>query len=219
MRYTLSCLLILLLLCFDARAQSSIEYLGIDHGLSNDFVTDIYQDKDGFMWFGTFNGLNRFDGYEFKVFKNNPLENKSLPDNRITDILEDQLGNLYIATKGGLGVLDMDRNHFTRVDLVRGDSKLQPIDFSIHQLEKDTHGQLFAASGKAGLLAINKDLTAHTVPLYRSGKASDQAYSVSSMCKTFDGRLMLMVQGIGLAMYDPKINVFKLLCREILMRH
>jgi signal transduction histidine kinase/ligand-binding sensor domain-containing protein/DNA-binding response OmpR family regulator len=204
MRYTLSCLLILLLLCFDAPAQSSIEYLGIDHGLSNDFVTDIYQDKEGFMWFGTFNGLNRFDGYEFKVFKNNPLENKSLPDNRITDILEDQLGNLYIATKGGLGVLDMDRNHFTRVDLVGGDSKLQPIDFSIHQLEKDTHGQLFAASGKAGLLAINKDLTAHTVPLYSSGKVSDQAYSVSSICKTFDGRLMLMIQGIGLAMYDPK---------------
>lgn len=142
MRYTLSCLLILLLLCFDAPAQSPIEYLGIDHGLSNDFVTDIYQDKDGFMWFGTFNGLNRFDGYEFKVFKNNPLENKSLPDNRITDILEDQSGNLYVATKGGLGLLDMDRNHFTRVHLVRGDSELQPIDFSIHQLERDNQGQL-----------------------------------------------------------------------------
>lgn len=214
MRNNLSCLLVFLLLCFDARAQSSIAYLGIDHGLSNDFVTDIYQDQDGFMWFGTFNGLNRFDGYEFKVFRNNPLENKSLPDNRITDILEDQRGLLYIATKGGMCVLDMDRNHFTRIDLVRENSELQPIDFSIHQLEKDSHGQIFAASGKAGLLSITKTgtgLTAHTVPLYIAGRVSDQEYSVSSICKTFDGRLILMVQGVGLAMYDRKNNCIQVL--------
>ncbi|MEJ5146058.1 hybrid sensor histidine kinase/response regulator transcription factor [Sphingobacterium sp. MYb388] len=216
MRYNLLCLLIFLLLCFDIRAQSSIEYLGIDHGLSNDFVTDIYQDKDGFMWFGTFNGLNRFDGYEFKIFKNNPLENKSLPDNRITDILEDQTGNLYIATKGGLGVFDMDRNHFTRADLVKGDLEMQPIDFSIHQLEKDNDGQLFATSGKAGLLTIKntaKGLKAHTVPLYISGKVIDQAYSVSSICKTFDGRLMLMIHGVGLAIYDRKNNCIQVLAQ------
>ena len=46
-------------------------YLGIDQGLSNNSVRCIYQDHNGFMWFGTYDGLNRYDGYEFKVFSNN----------------------------------------------------------------------------------------------------------------------------------------------------
>ena len=45
--------------------------LGIDQGLSNNFVRCVYQDKNGFMWFGTYDGLNRYDGYEFKIFRNN----------------------------------------------------------------------------------------------------------------------------------------------------
>eukprot|EP01035_Chromulina_nebulosa_P055700 gene55700-76340_t len=53
-----------------AQQNKPVTYLGLEQGLSNNGVTDIYQDRNGFMWFTTYEGLNKYDGYDFKVFKN-----------------------------------------------------------------------------------------------------------------------------------------------------
>ncbi|MCW8805375.1 MAG: SpoIIE family protein phosphatase [Ignavibacteriaceae bacterium] len=97
-------LLISFLLSFsNISAQSDVifNHLTIDDGLSQSSVTCILQDKNGFMWFGTQDGLNRFDGYNFKIFKNNPGDSSSLTNNFIFSIIEDQSGTLYIETQGG----------------------------------------------------------------------------------------------------------------------
>ncbi len=65
---TLSLLLLLALRLF--AYDYPVKYLGIDQGLSNNVVITIYQDYKGFMWFGTYDGLNRYDGYGFKIFRN-----------------------------------------------------------------------------------------------------------------------------------------------------
>jgi len=75
--------------------------LSTQHGLSNSAVTCIYQDIRGFMWFGTQDGLNRYDGYNFKVFKNEPGNLESLSDNFIFSIYENNNGDLYIETISG----------------------------------------------------------------------------------------------------------------------
>ena len=54
----------------NAGDPNAIRYIGIEHGLSNNAVTCIYQYHNGFMWFGTYDGLNRYDGYSFKIFRN-----------------------------------------------------------------------------------------------------------------------------------------------------
>jgi len=84
-------------------AQSDIvfNHLTTDDGLSQSSVTCILQDKEGFMWFGTQDGLNRFDGYNFKIFKNNSGDSSSLTNNFIFSIIEDESGTLYIETQGG----------------------------------------------------------------------------------------------------------------------
>jgi ligand-binding sensor domain-containing protein len=66
------------------------EHLTVDHGLSENAVTCIFQDNQGFMWFGTHDGLNRYDGYSFKVYRQNPLDSTSLSDNIIKSICEDR---------------------------------------------------------------------------------------------------------------------------------
>jgi ligand-binding sensor domain-containing protein/serine phosphatase RsbU (regulator of sigma subunit) len=83
--------------------QSNIrfDHLTVQDGLSQSAVTVIFQDRHGFMWFGTQDGLNRYDGYSFKIFKNIPSDSASLTDNFIFSIYEDQNGSLIIETQTG----------------------------------------------------------------------------------------------------------------------
>ncbi|MCP4154297.1 MAG: protein kinase [bacterium] len=78
------------------------ERLTIADGLSQNTVFAILRDSRGFLWFGTEDGLNRYDGYTFKVFKNNPDDAETLCDNWIQTIYEDKSGVLWIGTHGGL---------------------------------------------------------------------------------------------------------------------
>ncbi len=84
-------------------AQSDVifNHLTIEDGLSQSSVTCILQDKSGFMWFGTQDGLNRYDGYNFKMFKIIPDDSSSLTSNFIFSIIEDQSGTLHVETQGG----------------------------------------------------------------------------------------------------------------------
>ena len=102
-RVILFLLISFLLSTSNLSAQSDVifNHLTIDDGLSQSSVTCILQDENGFMWFGTQDGLNRFDGYNFKIFKNNPGDSSSLTNNFIFSIIEDQFGILYIETQGG----------------------------------------------------------------------------------------------------------------------
>jgi len=102
-RVILFCVISFLFFSSEILAQGDIlfNHLTIDDGLSQSSVTCILQDKQGFMWFGTQDGLNRFDGYNFKVFKNNLNDSTSLTDNFIFSICEDQSGTLYIETQSG----------------------------------------------------------------------------------------------------------------------
>ncbi len=102
-RVNLLLLILFLLSSLELFAQSDVifNHLTTADGLSQSSVTCILQDKSGFMWFGTQDGLNRFDGYNFKVFKNNPGDSSSLKNNFIFSIIEDESGKLYIETQGG----------------------------------------------------------------------------------------------------------------------
>jgi len=102
-RAILFCIILSFLFALEILPQSNIvfNHLTIKDGLSQSSVTCILQDRNGFMWFGTQDGLNRFDGYNFKVFKNIPSDSTSLSDNFIYSIYEDQSGSLYIETQSG----------------------------------------------------------------------------------------------------------------------
>jgi signal transduction histidine kinase/ligand-binding sensor domain-containing protein/CheY-like chemotaxis protein len=76
----------------------SINHYDISNGLSNNSVTKILQDDEGYIWIGTKDGLNRFNGYEFLVFRSNPSDTNSISDSFIGDIVEDDLGNIWIGT-------------------------------------------------------------------------------------------------------------------------
>ena len=89
------------------------EHLGIDQGLSQSNVVCILQDSRGFMWFGTRDGLNKYDGYKFTVYKNKADDKNSISNNYIQAIKESTNGCFWIATRGGgLNRYDRQKNKF-----------------------------------------------------------------------------------------------------------
>lgn len=88
--------------------------LSLENGLSQITITCIHQDTKGYMWFGTRNGLNRFDGYSFDVFTYDVEDDQTISDNHILCIAEDAKGNLWIGTNNGLNYLDLSTNKFKR---------------------------------------------------------------------------------------------------------
>jgi len=86
-------------------------------GLSQSEILCIFQDSEGYIWIGTQNGLNKFDGYSFETFYNDPADMHTISSNWIFDIAEDQNGILWIGTKNGLNKYDKNSGHFSRVSL------------------------------------------------------------------------------------------------------
>lgn len=108
--------LLLLLFCLPATAQQQnlkFDHLDINAGLSQNNVLCVLQDSRGFLWFGTRDGLNKYDGYQITIYRNDSRNKGCISNNFISDILEDKSGNIWIATRGGgLNRYDREKDQF-----------------------------------------------------------------------------------------------------------
>jgi signal transduction histidine kinase/DNA-binding response OmpR family regulator/ligand-binding sensor domain-containing protein len=99
-----------------AQKPTAYESISIAQGLSQGMVYDILQDKEGFIWTGTKDGLNRYDGYNFKVFTNDPSNTGSLSSNSINKLFEDSKGRIWVGTENeGLNIYDKKSGDFLRI--------------------------------------------------------------------------------------------------------
>ncbi|MEY2639532.1 MAG: hypothetical protein RIR90_1014, partial [Bacteroidota bacterium] len=138
------CLLIYLILVQWADAQDALRVLNTRNGLSQNAVTCIYQDKKGFLWVGTQDGLNRYDGYQFKYYKYNPEDSSSISDQFITAIAEDGKGELWIGTRHGLNRFNSNTEKFTRY--FPDTSLKQAFQYAFTSLIRLSNGNLIMSS-------------------------------------------------------------------------
>ncbi len=113
----------------------NFERLSTENGLSSNVVYSIIQDSKGYLWIGTNEGLNRYDGYGFKTFRHIPGDSASLIANAVFSICEDSQGNIWAATQGGLCRFNYAKNNFTRIKLPKTDPL--PETMQIIQVNKD----------------------------------------------------------------------------------
>lgn len=95
---------------------------GLEDGLSQVTSHCIIQDAEGYIWIGTQDGLNRFDGNDFKVFRHDPSRKGSISDSHVKDLLEDKQGRMWVATNGGLNLFNKDTEEFTHWSHDQADS-------------------------------------------------------------------------------------------------
>lgn len=112
-----------------ARTEPAFAHLTINEGLSQNTVFCIFQDRRGFIWIGTEDGLNRYDGYEFKVFKNDPDNPESIRNNQVNVITEDVNGKLVVGTAGGLSFYNPGTESFSNVLISSPSKNVQSANF------------------------------------------------------------------------------------------
>jgi ligand-binding sensor domain-containing protein/signal transduction histidine kinase/DNA-binding NarL/FixJ family response regulator len=129
--------------------------ISIEHGLSNSTIENINQDKRGFMWFGTRDGLNRFDGYQMTVYRYHSKDSTTISDNYIRYIHNDREGNLWVGTINGLNRFVPDKNNFIRYKNNPAHSKSLSNNH-ITSIYEDRSGNLWIGTFGGGLNIYKK---------------------------------------------------------------
>lgn len=125
--------------------QFQFRKLTIDDGLSSSTTISIFQDYIGFIWIGTYDGLNRYDGTSFTIYKNIKNDTASIPENHIRSIFQSKKNELFIGTHLGLSRYDRDKNTF-HTYLYDPSSPFYQNGFSVFNIVEDNEGTLWMAT-------------------------------------------------------------------------
>jgi len=196
-------LLLLIGLCISALAKAQgpslyFENITAQHGLSHNKVNCILQDQRGFIWMGTDDGLNRYDGKHFVHFRNKFGDTSSISGNIITDILEDKEGRLWIATAvGGISRYDYRLPSSQQFKQYKHHPRKTSIPVNaINTLLEDRRGYLWLGTSGKSVLRFNKD-TEQFDDVTKTRK------TILDLCMDKDGLIWVGRQGGGIMKINP----------------
>jgi ligand-binding sensor domain-containing protein/serine phosphatase RsbU (regulator of sigma subunit) len=201
----------LLLFSFQSFGQNAgyrFERLTIDQGLSQNTVTDLAQDQQGFIWIATLDGLNRFDGLACKVYRNEVNNPFSLRSNAVNTVFVDSQGTLWVGTRRGLHYLDRQTDRFHLVE----DSVLLPPNLSrVTDIAEDNQQQLWVGFDGNGLLRIDLKSPQRPLKLYQKDPANPTSLpdaQIYALHTDQRGKLWLGTESSFLVSFDPQTEQF-----------
>ena len=182
--------------------QNNIRFkrITINEGLSLSSVYCIFQDSKGFMWFGTEDGLNRYDGKNFTIYRSNPEDSNSISYKWIEQIIEDSTGNLWFGSRGGLTRFNPVTEIFTQYRGIEPNRQLS--NDTITHLFEDQNNRLWVGSLK-GITCINTKLGVIEKDEYPKGLNS------KINCFLADSKNFWIGTELGLFYYDSEQKSFK----------
>ncbi len=197
-----------LLLCwvtFSLHASEiSFTHLTTEQGLPQNSIYTIYQDKQGFMWFGTLDGLCRYDGYQFKTYRHSPQDKNSLSHNEVYTIYEDRQDQLWIGTGGGVNLFDRQNQKFIRYQHISNQSNSLSNN-SVWSILQDKKGGLWFSTAGGGLNRFNPSTQQffhyRDLKTQPNGLSSDYTWALLEDKK---GRLWIATDGGGINRFNPE---------------
>lgn len=154
-REKLTLMMILCGLTLTNAQNIKFEHYNGNDGLSHNAVRHIIQDDNGFLWLGTFSGLNRFDGYQFKSYLSSTTGTNKIYNDDITALELDQENNdLWIGTRNGLSLFELDKNTFTTF-LPEKDNPTALPDHEIRSIHVDRFKRVWVGTKTKGLYVLD----------------------------------------------------------------
>lgn len=190
----LTCITLLTLVYLNASAQMGKHY-DADHQMSSSFTTQVYVDRDGFIWAATRNGLNRFDGYQYQVIKKEKGKDLGMASNYVNCMLQDRCGLFYVGMYGALQTYDGERFHDVKTHELSG----TVVPCYITCLLQRQNGDILAGTSGHGLLKMKGRENAYEV-----GGALEGMRTVHNMIEDSRQNLWIATDNQGLWFYDGK---------------
>ncbi|MFT4926157.1 MAG: ligand-binding sensor domain-containing protein/signal transduction histidine kinase [Phenylobacterium sp.] len=207
--YTLSLLLILFhtTAAFASGPTARFDRLSIEDGLSQTVVLSVLQDQQGFLWFATQDGLNRYDGYEFKIYRHDPANPKSLANNFVNTLFEDASGTLWVGTRdGGLdkyNASNQDFEHYRHDP----DDPHSISENNIKALFEDNNGDLWVGTSNSGLNRFDAKTGQFTRFIHTDDETSLPHNKIWAINQDSQGILWIGTSG-GLSRYHGEKQTF-----------
>ena len=200
--------LIKLFSAFGVQAQANIKFerLSLRDGLSQSSVRCLYQDHLGFLWAGTDDGLNLYDGYQFTVLKNDPADTSSLSNNTINAIAEDSLGYLWVGTNKGLNKLNRHTGQFETYFSWFNDSSTISNNL-ITALLEDSEGRLWVGTDNGLNLYQPSTDNFKVFSLNLKDPHSISNNRINAIREGRDGRIWVATEG-GVNLYTDSLQGF-----------
>lgn len=196
------------LLTYGQRNRIPFEHIGTHEGLSQSNILSIIQDSRGFMWFGSWDGLNKYDGYKMTVYKNNPADINSLSNNYINSISENKNGNLWIATANGLNYFDRNTELFIRY-MHQGNNSNSIRCNNINKVMVDRQGMVWVctAEGLDRFNTVSNRFEHITIPgIEKDGPVSKAG--IKNIFEDSKGNLWVSVINEGISLYNRQSRTF-----------
>ena len=187
---------------FSLYAQNiSFEKITAENGLSNNMILCIIQDKKGFMWFGTHNGLNRFDGYQIKIYRSIQGDTTTLIDEYVHSLYEDSEGILWAATVNGLNRYERELDRFAQFRI--SNARIEEVRTNqVGAITEDWEGNIWFGNQWGGIYRFNKSIgqfSFYPIP----------TKAISSMYVDMYGELWIGTIDNELYMFDKGNNEFR----------
>ena len=185
------------------RESFNFKNITIEDGLSQSTVETIYQDSKGYIWIGTNDGLDRYNGYEFKHYKHDKYDKNSIANNYIVDIIEDKNGYIWVSTIGGLSRINPDKDEIKNYYSKEDSGNLSNSNLWQILCTKDNR---LIASTIDGLNVYDKNKDKFTRILYKEGELPSQyIYSIE---EDINGHIWVGTDN-GLVELDKDLNIVK----------
>lgn len=182
--------------------------LSIQQGLSQGSINCINQDSEGFMWFGTQDGLNRYDGYTFKIFRHDPQDTTSIPNEWIHSLYKDRNGNLWVGTDGGgLCKWIPDESGFKTIAITTNYNVRSR--YPVKAIIEDSAGKLWLGTDGDGLISYDTEKKLfEQFERQLTNTNSLSSNSVYCLAQDADGSIWIGTGGGGLDRYNPAGGTF-----------
>ena len=185
------------------RESFNFKNITIEDGLSQSTVETIYQDSKGYIWIGTNDGLDRYNGYEFKHYKHDKYDKNSIANNYIVDIIEDKNGYIWVSTIGGLSRINPDKDEIKNYYSKEDSGNLSNSNLWQILCTKDNR---LIASTIDGLNVYDKNKDKFTRILYKEGELPSQY--IYSLEEDINGHIWVGTDN-GLVELDKDLNIVK----------